>query len=161
MSDADNNTIRNSLIENYNAYAQGLDSKDWAMVRNCFADDVIIDYGELSAPSGDPSEPRKADDWMGYLQGVINKFDVTRHTITNHRVIINDSETICRAYLTADHGKFANPEEPYALPENVATGVGEYNNHYKLIGNEWKIVRSELVVHWSAGNMALFAQGTA
>jgi predicted ester cyclase len=150
-------TIRNALIDNYNAYAEGLDSKNWPMVRNCFADEVVIDYGELSAASGAADEPRKADDWMEYLQGVINKFDVTRHTITNHRVSISGDEAVCTAYLTADHVKFADPSLALANPENVATVVGEYSNHYRQIDGAWKIFRSALVVQWSSGNLALFA----
>jgi predicted ester cyclase len=148
--------IRNALIENYNAYAEGLDSKNWDMVRACFADDVIIDYGPMSEATGPSDAPRKADDWMDYLKGVINKFDVTRHTITNHRVTISDEKISCVAYLTADHVKFEDPEMPIANPENVATVVGEYSNHYQKVDGQWKICQSALVVHYSTGNMALF-----
>ena len=49
--------IRNALIDNYNNYAQGLDSKDWPLVRACFADKVFIDYGSISAATGDPACP--------------------------------------------------------------------------------------------------------
>ncbi len=146
-----------ALVDSYNAYAQGLDSKDWAMVRACFADEVYIDYGPLSAPSGAPDVPRQADDWMGYLRSVIDKFDITRHTITNHRVAIDGEEVSCRAYLTADHVKFEDPAVPLAGPDNVATVVGEYTNYYTREGDAWKICRSELVVNWSSGNMGLFA----
>jgi 3-phenylpropionate/cinnamic acid dioxygenase small subunit len=148
--------IRNALIDNYNAYAEGLDSKNWEMVRNCFADDVIIDYGELSAATGPTDAPRKADDWMNYLKGVINKFDITRHLITNHRVKISEDEVVCVAYLSADHVKFADPAIAIANPENVATVVGEYTNYYKCVDGQWKICRSALVVNWSSGNLALF-----
>lgn len=149
-------TIRNALIDNYNSYAQGLDSKDWALVRGCFAEEVFIDYGELSAPSGDPATPRKADDWLQYLQGVITKFDITRHAITNHRITITDEEISCRAYLSADHVKFNDPEVPIAGPEELVTVVGEYNNYYREVAGQWVICRSELVVNYSVGNMALF-----
>ena len=29
--------IRNALIDSYNNYAEGLDSKNWPLVRACFA----------------------------------------------------------------------------------------------------------------------------
>ena len=104
--------IRHALIDSYNHYAEGLDSKNWPMVRDCFADEVIIDYGEISAATGSPDEPRLADDWMKHLKSVINGFDITRHTITNHRFVISDGEISCRAYLTADHVLFADPAQP-------------------------------------------------
>lgn len=157
MSQQENSLqIRNALIDNYNNYAEGLDSKNWPLVRACFADEVLIDYGSISAASGDPEVPRRADDWMQHLQSVINGFHVTRHTITNHRISISEKGISCRAYLTADHVLFPNPEMPIISGEDVATVVGEYTNHYEQIGDSWKIVKSELVVNWSSGNMALF-----
>lgn len=125
--------------------------------RSCFADEVVIDYGELSAASGPADASRKTDDWMNYLKGVINKFDVTRHLITNHRVTISGDEVKCVAYLSADHVKFSDPAVAVENPESVATVVGEYTNYYEQVEGEWKVVRSALVVNWSSGNLALFA----
>lgn len=152
--------IRNALIDNYNLYAQGLDSKNWPMVRSCFADTIMIDYGSISAPTGDPEVPRQADDWLKILQSVINGFDITRHTITNHRVDISGSAVSCTAYLNADHVIFPNPEMPIIGEQDVVTVVGEYTNHYEQVNDVWKICRSELVVNWSSGNMALFGTAT-
>lgn len=148
--------IRAALADNYALYAQGLDSKNWPMVRACFADEFYIDYGDISAPSGDPAIPRQVDAWLQVLQGVINGFDVTRHTITNHRFVVSDEEVSCRAYLIADHIVFPAPDLPLPGPEDIVTVVGEYYNHYSLIEGDWKIVKSGLEVHWSSGNLALF-----
>lgn len=150
--------IRNALIDSYNTYASALDSKDWPRVRGCFADEVMIDYGDISAPTGDPSVPRKADDWLGILQGVINGFDTTRHAITNHRVEISGDTVKCSAYLSADHVIFADPAIPIIDDADVVTVVGEYSNHYVEIDGQWKICKSGLVVEWSRGNMDLFAK---
>ena len=147
--------IRNALIDNYNAYAQGLDSKDWALVRSCFADEIYLDYGTLNPDWGDPSLPRDADDWLEVLQGVINGFDIPRHTITNHRVVVDGDAVSCRAYLIADHVKFRDPAVPFVGPEDVVTVVGEYTNVYTRQRDSWKIQRSQLVVNWTSGNPAL------
>ena len=149
--------IRNALIDNYNSYAEGLDSKNWPMVRACFADELLIDYGSISAATGGPDVPRRAEDWMKHLKSVINGFDITRHAITNHRISISQSEISCRAYLSADHVLFSNPEMPIVGDEEVVTVVGEYTNHYKQIEGSWKICRSALVVNWTRGNVELFA----
>lgn len=150
--------IRQSLIDNYNNYAQGLDSKEWPLVRNCFADEILIDYGAISAPTGDPAVPRRADDWLLILQSVINGFHITRHAITNHRFSITADHVSCRAYLRADHIIFADPAVSVVGGGDVVTVVGEYTNHYTQVAGGWKIRKSELVVHWSEGNLALFAQ---
>jgi hypothetical protein len=149
--------IQAALVDNYNRYAQGLDSKDWQLVRSCFAEKVCIDYGELSASGGAPDVPRRADDWLGYLQSVINRFDVTRHTITNHRFVIDGATVSCRAYLSADHVKFTDPSLPVVGPGDSVMVVGEYTNYYAEHDARWLIVRSELVVNYSVGNVALFA----
>jgi hypothetical protein len=148
--------MRNALIDNYNNYAEGLDSKNWPMVRACFADEVLIDYGSISAPSGDPKVPRRADDWLQNVQSVINGFDVTRHTITNHRFKRSGSGISCTAYLVADHIIFSDPQMPVVQAQDVVTVVGEYTNQYVEMGGLWKICKSELVVNWSQGNLELF-----
>ena len=158
MSSIENElVIRAALVDNYNKYAEGLDSKNWPLVRACFSDTVLIDYGAISAATGAPDVARNTDDWMLHLKSVINGFDITRHTITNHRVIISDGEISCRAYLSADHVLFKDAANPVVDDEDIVTVVGEYTNHYRLIDGDWKICQSALVVHWSQGNMGLFA----
>jgi len=150
--------LESDFRASYNRYAQGLDSKDWALVRSCFADDVIIDYGVVIDPTGSPDLPRKADDWVGNLQMNIGGFDGTRHTITNHRVKVDGDALSCTAYLVADHIMFPDPAMPIVGPEHIATVVGEYTNFYQQIDGGWKIVKSKLDIHWSTGNIDLFRQ---
>lgn len=156
MSNEDLSTLSPAFIASYNAYAEGLDSKDWGKVRSCFADEVFIDYGVVVDPDGDPQIPKRADDWVEQLQRNIGGFDMTRHTISNHRVRVHGESPGCTAYLVADHVIFPDPDFPIAGPGDIATVVGEYTNHYKLIDNQWKIYKSKLDIHWSTGNIALF-----
>ncbi len=152
--------IRNALVDNYSSYAEGLDSKQWDLVRACFADEVLIDYGEISAATGSPDVPRKIEQWMEHLQNVINGFDITRHAITNHRFVINDNVVSCRAYLSADHILFPEADNPHIGPEDNITIVGEYTNTYGEFDGAWKITKSELVVNFSHGNLGLFERAT-
>lgn len=148
--------IRNALIDNYSNYAEGLDSKNWPLVRACFADEVLIDYGEISAATGTPGVPRQTEEWMLHLTGVINGFDITRHMITNHRVTVTDDEVSCTAYLIADHVIFPDPAMPHMGGDDVVTFVGEYTNHYIEIDGRWCICQSALRTHYTSGNLGLF-----
>ncbi|ARN75872.1 nuclear transport factor 2 family protein [Oceanicoccus sagamiensis] len=158
MSSTTDLQLQSELIANYNAYAEGLDSKNWALVRSCFCDEVYIDYGDISAPTGAPEIPRKGDDWLVILQTAINGFNCTKHAITNHRVKVDGDSVSCSAYLTADHIVLKDPSFPVIGPDDIATVVGEYTNHYRQVDGQWKICKSQLDVHWSSGNIALFPE---
>ena len=147
-----------NAIQSYNRYAEGLDSKNWSLVRACFADEVFIDYGAISDPTGSPDVARQADDWMKVLQGVINGFDFTRHTITNHRFEVCNELVSCTAYLTADHVIFPDPEMPVAGEQDVVTVIGEYTNSYLPGPGDLQICRSKLVVNCTRGNLALLGE---
>ena len=152
---------RAAIIDIYNAYAEGVDSKNWDMVRQCFADEIYVDYGATSAATGRPGDSRNADDWIVVLQGVINGFDFTRHTITNHRFRREGTRIVCRAYLTADHVILADPGGTAAAADEIATVVGEYTNTCELGESGWKICTSRLEMQWSRGNVDLFAEAMA
>ncbi len=148
--------IKNALIDSYNNYAQGIDSKDWPLVRSCFADEVTLNYGDLSDSTGGSNVPRSSDEWVAVLQAAINGFDITRHAITNYRVTMNGDIATCVVYLSADHIVFEDPAIPVSTPENTVTIVGEYTNSYQQFNGEWKIIASQLLVNWSSGNLSLF-----
>jgi hypothetical protein len=143
------------LVDNYNAYAEGLDTRNWAMVRSCFADSVIIDYGDLEAGE---ARAWPADDWVAHIQAVLSGFDATHHSITNHRLSLQDDRPECRAYLVADHVILKQPAVAEAGPDDICTVVGEYHNHYERdTDGILRIVYSSLRVKWSSGNPAVFA----
>ena len=149
---------RCEIIDVYNAYAEGIDTKNWTMVRDCFADEVILDYGEVNPAAGDPNTPRQADDWIPVLQSVINGFDLTRHIISNHRFRDTEEGIECRAYLYADHLILEEGQLDAARPEQIITVVGEYTNVFRQDGERWKIVRSKLAMSYATGNQALFVE---
>ncbi|MFV8783127.1 nuclear transport factor 2 family protein [Microbulbifer sp. SA54] len=158
MERLDRLQLEADLRANYYRYAEGLDNKDWQQVRDCFAEEVFLDYGPIVDPGGSPDQPRPADDWVATLQRNIGGFDLTRHTICNHRVEVDGENVRCTAYLVADHIILQDSQMPIAGPDNIATVVGEYTNQYRHVGGEWKIFRSRLDIKWSSGNIALFQQ---
>lgn len=153
-----NPQTRSEVMDVYSAYGEGIDTKNWPLVRSCFADEVYIDYGNTGADTGGAGAIRQADDWMLALQSVIDGFDVTRHTISNFRFRDTEEGVECRAYLTAEHIIFSDPQINYATDTEVATVVGEYTNVFARSDAGWKIVSSKLATHYSMGNLALFGE---
>lgn len=148
--------LESEVRASYNAYAEGLDSKNWEQVRSCFADEVYLDYGAVIDPEGGAGKPRSADDWVKQLHFNIGGFDYTRHTITNHRTTVEGDVVTGKAYLVADHVIYPDPAMPIAGAEDIATVVGEYTNQYARVNGELKILKSKLVMSYSTGNIALF-----
>ena len=146
--------LRQALIDNYNQYAEGLDSRDWAMVRGCFSDQVLLDYGDVGAQKNAPSS---ADDWLLHLQAVLSGFDHTHHMLSNYRMALTDDRVNCRAYMSADHVILPDALIPEAGAEDICTVVGEYSNDYEQQPDgRWTICYSSLRVKWSSGNTAVF-----
>ena len=148
---------RHEIIEAYHNYGEGIDTKNWPLVRSCFADEVHIDYGNTGAATGGAGAMRKAEDWLSALQSVVNGFDVTQHAITNHRFRNTPEGIECRAYLAAEHIIFNGPETNFATPDETAFVIGEYTNVYCPSNTGWKICKSKLVTRYSKGNVGLFA----
>ncbi|KKK81819.1 hypothetical protein LCGC14_2809610, partial [marine sediment metagenome] len=71
---------------------------------------------------------------------------------------VDGDSVSCKAYLIADHIMLPDPNMPIVSGENIATVVGEYTNFYEKNAGKWTICKSELAVHWSSGNIALFPQ---
>jgi hypothetical protein len=157
MGDQADVSVRAALLDSFHRYAEGLDTKNWPMVRACFADEILIDYGAISAPTGSPDVPRRADDWMLLLQGVIHAFDRTRHAMSNARFDITPERVNCRIYVCADHVVYPDPTRIIG-PQDVVTVVGEYSNDFRRIDGAWKIVFSRLDVWWTTGNVALLGR---
>lgn len=152
----DDSGVKLAVAEVYSNYATGLDTKTWSMVRDCFCDQVYIDYGSISAPTGDPAIPRKADDWLQIVKGTINGFDMTQHTITNHRYEFDGDTVRCTAYLVAEHFIFASPMMPLANEGQFITVGGYYTNDFVQDRGQWRIAKSQLAVTWMRGDPALF-----
>lgn len=153
---ADQTATKLAIAEAYSNYATGLDTKNWAMVRECFCDEVYIDYGSISAPTGDPAIPRKADDWLQILTGTLAGFDMTQHSITNHRYEFMGDSVRCTAYLVAEHLMFDSPMMPLANDGQFITVSGYYTNDYVVERGHWRIAKSMLAVTWMRGDPGLF-----
>ena len=116
MTDA---VIRNALIDSYNNYAIGVDTKTWPLVKRCFTDEVSLDYGELNDSTGGSN--------------VLSS---------------NADSAVCIAYLDADHIIFSDSGINITTPLDAVKLVGEYSDEYRLIDGLWKIVKSHLRTDW-------------
>lgn len=161
MSDPISAGAKLAIAETMANYATGLDTKNWSLVRDCFCDEILIDYGPISAPTGGPDTPRPADDWVKVLSGNLQGFDITHHMIGNHRYSRRHDKIECISYLVAEHVIFEDPETLLATEGHSITVAGYYTNGYLESRDGWRIADSQLIVTWMRGDPTLFQRAAS
>jgi hypothetical protein len=130
-------------------YATGLDSRDWALFRSCFADEIETDFTSVFGGA-----PRKvsADKWTDAARRTTSGLAATQHMITNHVITVdNESDTAtCVAYVQARHYL---PNDSGDSTQNM---FGYYTNRFTRTRDGWKIQACKLTLTWQTGNRHIF-----
>ncbi|MFN3231121.1 MAG: nuclear transport factor 2 family protein [Alphaproteobacteria bacterium] len=132
-------------------YATGLDSRDFALYRSIFADEVDIDF---SSYSGQPASRMTGDEWGQMVQRMLPGFDATQHVLTNFVIEVDGDEATANVYVQAEHF-IANSEG-----DNSHTLGGYYIHKLKRHGDAWKIHATTLNVTWNRGNRDVYRLAT-
>lgn len=110
------------------AYARGIDTKDWELVASVFTDDATLDYTAFGGPKG------SRDDVIGWVSASVSAFPMTQHHITNRTFSIDGDTATSRAELFAPMG-MASSEGKMTM---LLTG-GVYIDTYRRTPDGWKI----------------------
>lgn len=138
---------RAEISDVVNRYATGIDRRDWALYRSCFADEIDLDFTSWSG--GEPSRIA-ADQWVAGVRDGLSGFDATHHVSSNHVVDVDGNEGRCVSYMVAYHVLAT------AMGENIFTLGGYYTNRLRKTSGLWKIHACKLTVTWATGNRHLF-----
>jgi 3-phenylpropionate/cinnamic acid dioxygenase small subunit len=120
--DADKAQIIEVLIR----YASGIDFKDWALFRTCWADEVDIDYGDL----GRHTDP---DAFTALMQQIHGGMGQTYHRISNAVIAVDGDRATARSYVHA---------VLQAVPGDSASwidAVGHYDDELIRTAEGWRI----------------------
>ena len=129
-------------------YATAVDSRDWALLRTCFTDDVEADF---SSGFGFPAVRCTADEWIEKLAPVMTALTATQHMITNHVITFkDDAHATCVAYVQASHHR------PNSTGDSELTVHGFYTNRFERTSSGWRIAACKLTVSWMTGNSGVF-----
>lgn len=107
-------------------YATGIDSRDWAALRSCFADDCEADYGDFG-------QWRSADEITAWMATTHDPLGPTLHRISNVVVEHRAGVVQSRCYV---HGTIVFPDRSAAVH-----AYGWYDDEFVKVGTEWRIVR--------------------
>jgi fermentation-respiration switch protein FrsA (DUF1100 family) len=137
---------RNEIVDTVNQIAVNVDRRNWQGVIDCFADEVLLDYRAMVGEEPAKLKPEEiARAWRGLLTG----FEMTQHTVTNHKVTIKDNKAEVFSYVSAVHYL------PNELGKDTGTVIGYYNHHLMKTSAGWKVDQMKFTPTLIEGNMDL------
>jgi SnoaL-like domain len=127
-------------------FAQGIDERNWALLENTLAEEVLVDYTDLGVP---PSMMKK-NEVVNLLKSSIKDGLKTQHYLSNYKFDIEGNEAKGTVYVFARH----------YLPSADGTSGDAFDLNARYIDsfikteNGWKINQYKLSVSWFIGNPA-------
>lgn len=142
------------------SYATGIDSKDWALWRSIYADEVSVLFRPIQdsgfqGSRGDVQEwtTMPADEWVSSCRVLFTGLRATQHTMSNPIIDIDGDEATCTMYMQATHF-LPDETEPYTIG-------GYYVDQLVRTDEGWRIRSVNLNVSWHTGDPGLLLRGRA
>ena len=137
---------KDAVIDVLNTLFIGTDQRDWAKVRDCFADSVRFDMTSLlgGRPS-DLSPETIVDGWRQGLQAITQ----VHHQVGNYRVDVDGAVAVASCYGIALHYRKTTSGR------NTRTFVGSYDFHLVEAEGRWRIDLFRFNVKFVDGNLDL------
>ena len=118
--------VRQEVAELLVRYATGIDRRDWKLLRTCFTDDCVADYGSIGRWNG-------GDEITEWMRRTHDPLGHSLHRITNQTVASSDAGVTARSYVDAI----------VLGPDNLrgAQATGYYDDVLVQTDDGWKIAR--------------------
>ena len=131
---------RLALSDVLDAYARGIDTKDFALVLSLFTEDAALDYTAFGGPRGPAQE---VFDW---ISNEVSAFPMTQHHITNRVFSVDGDSGSSTADLLAVMGMGSGDGKL-----NMMFTGGIYKDTYVRTSSGWKISERVCDRGWMAG----------
>ena len=122
---------RFDIIDLFNRYAIGADTRNEELYRSCFADELLVDVGGESVE-------HTAESWIEQAFAALSPFEKTQHIISNHTFDIDGDTAVAGAYLQAHH----------FTKENTLSVWGHYTHKLTRTPAGWRIHDLTLTTDW-------------
>ena len=131
---------RFDVAEVLSRYAQGLDTRDFELVRACFTGDAVIAYSSLPAfPGGFPA-------FLEHTRATVLQLASTQHLIGNHIITVDGDSAPCNSSVLASR---------YAASNDNWTTAGRYDDVLARTPDGWRIPRRRFTSHWTSDPQGL------
>ncbi len=117
-------------------YARGVDRRDWAAVRACFADGAIVEGTRTQGP---------VDEYLAALRPGVERYVATMHVMANQLVEVDGDRGALETYAVAFHWAASPAGAPHA--DNLVVGV-RYHDDVARHGEDWLITHRRVSGDW-------------
>lgn len=146
MADLSTLLAKDEIVDCINRLFIGTDNRDWAMVRDCFADTVLFDMTSLAGGSPTRLTPQQIID--AWEQG-LRPLQAIHHQAGNYRVEVRGDRANAFCYGTATHYRATR------AGRNTRTFVGSYDFALERQANTWRIASFRFNLKYLDGNLEL------
>lgn len=135
----------NLIQEKINNLFIATDQKDWNLVEQYFAPNVVLDYASMTGqPAAKVTPQQITTGWKSILPG----FKYTHHQLGNFTIQVENNSASVFCYGTATH--YLENEK-----DNLWTVVGTYNFELEKMESDWKISSMKFNYKYQTGNSEL------
>lgn len=136
---------RLDIIEVTNRIALLADLREWNELRECFCDQVEVDY--TSEFGGQPQHLTAAE--LLEQWNFLKEFQATQHQVTCHTITLHGDHADCRAHVQATH----------YLPNDHGESFWMCGGHYEYglqhTAHGWRVERMKFILTWARGNQTI------
>jgi hypothetical protein len=132
--------------------ALGMDLRDEAMFRSCWAEEFELTVPALGAGAEPMVGRLKAADHAHSVISRLSEFKATQHVLSNHLIEVEGDVAKCSVYLIGTH-VFAEVDSG----DPIHTIGARYDFTCKRLATGWQITSLVWTRHWATGNEGLWA----
>jgi hypothetical protein len=146
---------RLNVAETVYRYAYGVDTRDFALYRSIFAEQVAVDFTSFH---GGEAMVITADQWVAGVQRLFTRLAATQHSMTNPVASIDGDTAVCRMYVQAHHVYRADD------PASWYTIGGYYDDSLVRSADGpvgWLLTGVTLTVLWRRGDPGIISLAAA
>ena len=133
----------NEITRRRYEYAQGIDTKDFKLLRSVFTDKITMDFFDYN---GLPAATLMADEWVKQVSALMTQLDSTQHVMTNPIVDLDGNLATSRMYMKSEHFlQNSQGRDRYTIG-------GYYIDQLIRLNDRWAIKAVTLKLFWQTGN---------
>jgi SnoaL-like domain len=142
---------REQIRDRLHVYCNGIDRRDWALVRSCFADDHVHSHGGFTG---------SADAFVDFASAVLAFIPATHHSISNVQIdfAADGLSAVSQANFVAYHrieaGHYEGTPVPTGGKATDWTVAGRYCDRLEKRDGHWLIVKRDAVHDWERAGAA-------